>query len=287
MLDVLVAENNVPLAPQDVAFVKDLIAGEAKHTKSYSPPEKSYLFDIVANKRNGLDVDKWDYIARDLLATGDRGDWAALRLIHSARVIDGEICYNQRDVHTVFNLYQTRYKMYGIYNHKTREYSVTTVRWCTHSVAGKAIECMVVDALLAADSHLGISKRIEDPRQYLYLTDEIVLEIERSSAPELATAQAILRRIRIRDLYSIVDTVHLPWSMRPTIKSVLTPQNVVKAAQSLSESHPAYSLVGELREEHVLIDVTPLHWGMKDKNPFETIKFYRGKGESNNSKCLV
>lgn len=28
------------------------------------PKEKSFLYEIVANKKNGIDVDKWDYFAR-------------------------------------------------------------------------------------------------------------------------------------------------------------------------------------------------------------------------------
>ena len=31
------------------------------------PEEKSFLYEIVANKRNGIDVDKWDYFARSVL----------------------------------------------------------------------------------------------------------------------------------------------------------------------------------------------------------------------------
>ncbi len=29
------------------------------------PVEKSFLYEIVANKTNGVDVDKWDYFLRD------------------------------------------------------------------------------------------------------------------------------------------------------------------------------------------------------------------------------
>lgn len=133
---------------------------------------------------------------------------------------------------------------------------------------------MVVDALLAADPYMHLSRRVEDPKSYLHLTDDILLEIERSDDPRLKEAQSILRRIRVRELYRLTDTVHLPYGARLKIKSIFTAENVVKEAQNFVEAHP---LAQELCNEHILMDITPLHWGMKDKNPFDTIKFYRGK----------
>ncbi|XP_064614097.1 solute carrier family 23 member 1-like [Liolophura sinensis] len=43
---------------------------------------------IVANKRNGIDVDKWDYVARDCHGLGIRNSFEHERLIKFARVID-------------------------------------------------------------------------------------------------------------------------------------------------------------------------------------------------------
>ncbi len=63
--------NNINLSEKDVKFVLALIDGEPNQCRcvtanrgyiistNLSPDEKVFLFDIVANKRNGLDVDKY------------------------------------------------------------------------------------------------------------------------------------------------------------------------------------------------------------------------------------
>ena len=68
-----------PLAPCR-ARAQELIFGDRSDAppgwewKGY--PEKEFLFEIVANKRNGIDVDKFDYFARDC-AQVRSGAWPA------------------------------------------------------------------------------------------------------------------------------------------------------------------------------------------------------------------
>ncbi|XP_060912849.1 deoxynucleoside triphosphate triphosphohydrolase SAMHD1-like [Labrus mixtus] len=78
MLDHLVKENNIKpamdmygLIPEkDIRFIKEMIAGPLQESKSKKwpykgrPEEKSFLYEIVSNKKNGVDVDKFDYLAR-------------------------------------------------------------------------------------------------------------------------------------------------------------------------------------------------------------------------------
>ena len=45
---------------------------------------------IVANKRNGIDVDKWDYFARDCHYLGINNNFDHMRFIKFARVVDVE-----------------------------------------------------------------------------------------------------------------------------------------------------------------------------------------------------
>lgn len=59
MLDSLIKNNSeIDIDPDWVDFIKDLIRGRPLLTLSRIPPEKSFLFEIVANNINGVDVDK-------------------------------------------------------------------------------------------------------------------------------------------------------------------------------------------------------------------------------------
>ena len=90
------------------------------------------------------------------------------RLIYSSRVIGDEICYDIKDALQVFELCHTRMSLHKrIYSHKT----------------AKSVEYMIVDALMKAEPVMHIANRLEDPKEYLYLTDAIQLEIEASKDP--------------------------------------------------------------------------------------------------------
>ena len=58
MFDDLVRSNNIDIDEDDINFIKDLIQGKPRLSALKNPPEKKFLFEIVANKRNGIDVDK-------------------------------------------------------------------------------------------------------------------------------------------------------------------------------------------------------------------------------------
>ena len=105
------------------------------------------MFQIVANAKNGVDVDKMDYLARDCKYLNMPFSYDARRLIEFSRVIDGEICFHVKESYNIYKLYQTRYDLHKqVYQHR----------------ATKAIEYMITDALLAADEKLDISGSIEN-----------------------------------------------------------------------------------------------------------------------------
>lgn len=80
-----------------------------------------WLFDIINNKRNSIDVDKFDYIMRDTkMMSLSYGVFDHSILLKNARVIDDQICYPDKNAFEVIKLFQSRYELYrDIYNHRT------------------------------------------------------------------------------------------------------------------------------------------------------------------------
>lgn len=263
MFDALCSEYDIGLTPDRQDFIKDLIRGRPNLSSGREPPEKPFLFEIVANNRNGIDVDKFDYIQRDTHAVGNKMNDVTSRLIRSARVIDDQICYADKDWYMVSQLFESRFALHKmIYNHKS----------------AKAIELMIVDALVLADPILKLSEKTHNANEYLYLNDSVLLDIEKSSCPELAASREIIKRIRTRRLYKHVDVHMFAAEHRATLKQ-LTPAMVAEAAKHvvMPEDEDV-----QLTAEDVAIDITLIHLGMKDKRPVDLVMFY---GKRNPNVC--
>ncbi|KAH7867800.1 uncharacterized protein C8R40DRAFT_891582 [Lentinula edodes] len=273
MLDYLIKEQGIDIRTDDVTFIKALIAGDPSRCKR---KEKRFLFDIVANKLNGFDVDKFDYIQRDSLAIGDPIKLQVTRLIESARVIQDQICYAYKDLDKVLEVFQTRHKLHkNFYNHKT----------------AKAIEYMIVDGLKLAEPFMHIAQRIRDPEEFLWLTDDLLPEIERSKDPNLKPAQDIFKRITNRKLYRFVDMKWVSWEDRDAYKQLVTEQRILECARDAyyelpkeqqDEMDEAWKEAGltldDLTINDIKVEQSMLHYGMKEENPLDYVKFYSKTG---------
>ncbi|KXN88335.1 hypothetical protein AN958_07480 [Leucoagaricus sp. SymC.cos] len=145
-----------------------------------------------------------------------------------------------------------------IYNHK----------------AAKAIEYMIIDALLAAEPHMHIAERVFDPEKFVHLNDSIKDEIERSTNPELTKSRAILRRITDRDLYKMVDYKVIDWPLRHLFRKRVTSKRIVEEVRRKALSDPIPDNFPELEEDDVIVDHCIMHYGMKEENPLKYVKFY-------------
>lgn len=225
------------------------------------------MYEIVANKRNGIDVDKWDYFARDCHCLGIPNNFDMRRYMKFARVIDvndrRQICTRDKEVLNLYEMFHTRTSLHRrAYQHKT----------CN------IIERMLVEALLLANDHFTLtgtggrpvrmSEAIYDPVAYTELTDHVLYLIRCSTSPQLEESRRLLQRIQTRQLYKCVGQTQpasdtdfpKPAVLRRELVGALEPEEL-DGLPSLSEA-----------DFHV--DVVTFDYGMKSENPIDHVRFY-------------
>ncbi|XP_063816252.1 deoxynucleoside triphosphate triphosphohydrolase SAMHD1 isoform X2 [Pseudophryne corroboree] len=228
--------------------------------------EKCFLYEIVANKRNGIDVDKWDYFARDCHHLGIQNNFDYKRFLKFARVCEvgnkKHICTRDKEVGNLYDMFHTRNCLHRrAYQHKV----------------GNLIETMITDAFLKADPHIGIegsdgnlytiSGSVDDMEAYTKLTDHIFLQILYSNDPSLSEAKEILRKVERRELYKYVGQTH------PSTR--IKPDEYDRLPAELASSTPQISTTDiRLSSDDFIVDVIHMDYGMKELNPINNVRFY-------------
>jgi deoxynucleoside triphosphate triphosphohydrolase SAMHD1 len=81
---------------------------------------QNFIFQIVSNNTNGLDVDKLDYICRDSFYLGLNTSFQFTRVITNVKVINDNICFPEKNSYDILKIFRTRYDLHKqFYNHKT------------------------------------------------------------------------------------------------------------------------------------------------------------------------
>ncbi|XP_055021150.1 deoxynucleoside triphosphate triphosphohydrolase SAMHD1-like isoform X1 [Boleophthalmus pectinirostris] len=246
----------------DLEFIKEMINGpeENGHYKG-RPSNKSFLYEIVANKRNGLDVDKFDYFARDFHHLGIKNSFDHNRYITFARVleVDGQwqICTRDKEVPNIYEMFHMRSSLHRkAYQHKTN----------------KVTELMIRDALLKADKTYKISEAIGDMEKYTELTDGIFEKILYSTEEELKDAREILQNIHSRKLHRCLGETKLTDELATKKKDDF--EIIKKKWKSELAAMPTYKDEERLSESHFEIIVTTFDFGKKEKNPMDNLNVY-------------
>uniref|UniRef100_A0A673B532 HD domain-containing protein n=1 Tax=Sphaeramia orbicularis TaxID=375764 RepID=A0A673B532_9TELE len=301
MFDHLMRENGLEneLDEDDRVFIKEMIFGplepETSERKEWPykgrTKDKSFLYEIVSNKRNGIDVDKFDYFARDCLHLGMKNSFDHCRFIKFARVCkvaedgqpDGEwqICIRDKEVSNIYEMFHTRSRLHRrAYQHKTN----------------KIIELMITEAFEKADKHIRrkgsdreliLSETIDDMEAYTKLTDHIFDEILNSSSADLKEAREILQKVVTRKFYPYLGQIKQP-VINKTEKHQSVPfffkqtSNISICCQITSFYITCFCFLYEL---YYCVSVChfvflKIDFGMKHKNPIDYLRFYK-KDDSN------
>ncbi|GJD08109.1 Deoxynucleoside triphosphate triphosphohydrolase SAMHD1 [Galdieria sulphuraria] len=250
LLENLIESNSIDIDRQDLRIIGELIQGSSTLGQSSLVPP--FLYQIVSNKYNSVDVDKFDYLVRDTRATGLKFGFDHSRLMQYCRVVDNWICYHQKEIFNMYDMFNLRFKLHKIvYNHRT----------------SKAIDYMLMDILLHADAYFDISNSIFDNTHFVRMTDSILYSIEHSREPSLGKSREILHSLRKRELYKFVC-------------ELLVPSHIPDITEEEVTSHQNTPQV-DLRPEDIIVQNMRANYAMKEKNPVDNVLFFRNWEDRN------
>ncbi len=258
LLDIIIKKNDILskiISQDDIEFMKNII----NPTKN----NKGFIYQIVSNSLNGLDIDKFDYIARDSYMLGLKSGFDHSGLIDHVKIIKNNITYPERVIYEIKKLYDTRYSLHKqIYNHKMVISS----------------QLMIIELFEILDPILNLSKSVENMNDFCKLTDEYIFDcidhkfelykklVEYDnkyleSIEILKKASLLVNRINNHDMYKFIG-YHVS-----NQKIVLTKEDYYK----LSSFDSSYM-------DKIIIHQTKIGFVSGDKeNPLENIYTYSSK----------
>lgn len=185
LLRVLVRRYGIDLDAQVVDDACELIRPR-KHTLP------TYLYQIIANHVDGIDVDKFDYLSRDAMHTGMSVTIDFDRFLEYARVIDDRLCYPFKGMpHAINQLFLVRHQMHAqVYQHPVV----------------RAFEHMYLDILSLLDDDDGGRLNHADITDDIFTRDYATLRVLQGhlSQPASVRVFALLDRIARRQLYRCI-----------------------------------------------------------------------------------
>lgn len=157
----IVSKYDIPLNKSQLTIICDLI--DPKKAE-YNKWEQQYqigkwIFQIISNPINSIDVDKFDYLIRDTQAVGLKFSFDFSRILNEARIINNTMCYSTQCSEDIYHMFFIRYRLHRqIYNHQ----------------AVKSIEILIVKILLELEKEFKISEYINDVDKMIKLVDHFI-----------------------------------------------------------------------------------------------------------------
>ncbi len=252
LIDSIIDTKGIDIESEEVNLIKDLIIGENRLTSMFSNNHTpNWIFQILNNKTNAVDVDKFEFITRDTYKLGvPNQSFDHDILLSTARVIDDNICYRDKDAFSLYQLFQCRYRLF-------KEFYL-------HRVI-KGIDLMIKDMFAEANSVYDFKSCLNDPETYIHLNDSILGEIHYTDNPDLEKAKKIVSRIYYRDLYKYVGEYTSASSKISEKFRYMTADDLVNF--SSSEENP-------LRVEDIRIMKYSLDCCKGEEDPISFVKFY-------------
>ena len=271
IIEYLIDNNNIEDIDKDmINLISSLITGVPltdSNVKSSIIEDYSFIYQIVANKLNSIDVDKFDYIVRDIYHLGISNlsvDYK--RVYNDINIIDNKICFSEKNSFALESIFLSREMLHKkVYKHNKH----------------LCVDSMIRDALFYTNEYFKLEECINDVEKFLNLDDDIIQIIRNFDEEECKEhhnylkAKNIIYDLYNRKIYKFVGEILFPIGVyfKPKIEDFLSIEN------------PKDEFY--LTKDDIELFVISIDMGYKDKNPFEKIYFYNPNFEDKCFKKLM
>ena len=206
-----------------------------------------FLYQIVSNNFNGLDIDKIDYLTRDTKCLGMETGFDYRRIINYALESNDIIIYPEQCAFDIYNVFCTRHKMHNqVYTHK----GVISSHY------------MIIELLLELDKIIDIKKSLDDLDFFCKLTDNYIMEypkflklLNNNSNKKI---DDLSNRLNTHNLYSVIGK--------------FISKNIINLDKSI-----IFKKYPKLLDDVIIFSKKIGFVGGNKKHPFENIIIYKTK----------
>ncbi|XP_019858068.1 PREDICTED: uncharacterized protein LOC109586329 isoform X1 [Amphimedon queenslandica] len=252
--DLMASFEEYKLTTEDITFIKELIQGVNFEQRK----DKRFLYEIVVNKKSGLDVSMIDSTVRDAAVLGKNVTFRWRVFLSKVRVLrcaDGEshICFQKDDLETYNDLFRTRHTLFRelYYLRKNR------------------IAALMIKRILAKSNDIPII-RYEDRRVTLPEATQSMLAYSQLNDGILSVIKILVDDHEVQELLSCLDSMKVIGQIghiQPT-----TEWNVDRIKQYIEGSIKPDNIAG-----HLIID--PIKSGYENHVSLSQY-YYTGDGST-------
>ena len=250
---------NLGYSEDNINFIKDVIEPHNIELK-----EKKYCYQIVSNK-NGIDVDRMDYIMRDTKMTGLNYGVEYERIMNNSIIHNSEIYFSNKAQVPIEDFLRIRFILHTeIYNHQTV----------------RSIEYMIKEIFEIIEPELNIKDNINTNNweEFILYTDNLLDTINiYDTSINIQNAKKILNDIKTRNIYKLIGEIihNKDFKIDVQLNDIIIDHSKVKY---YSEEKPKYisdkntfkTFNNDLNHDHYILKIFA-----KDKNNQEAINLYK------------
>ena len=203
LISLIVAESDILskfVTQSDIKLMCSLI----------DPPKdaEGFIYQIVSNTLNDMDIDKYDYLNRDPYHIGLKCNFDYSRLVDSVMVIDNNIAYPEQAKHDIVALFNLRHTLHrSVYGHK----------------GVVSAQLLRIGIMKIVDKVIDLTNSITDIDKFKVMTDKYIMSVGRMimqfknasinpyktiiSDQDYLDLEMLLNRIDTHFLYSHIGTI--------------------------------------------------------------------------------